>query len=75
MNLFLRIRRHNKTYKGDNILYIPNLAWDGVKALLVPDVHRDNFGLALANRNYGANFYKNGAHLKWCFKASWKINE
>ncbi len=36
---------------------------DGVKALLVPDVHRDNFGLALANRNYGANFYKNGAHL------------
>lgn len=34
----------------------------------MPDVHRDNFGLALANRNYGANFYKNGAHLNGVLK-------
>ncbi len=31
-------------------------------------VHRDKFGLALANRNYGANFYKNGAHLNGVLK-------
>ncbi len=66
--LIFKNKETNKTYKGDNILYIPNLAWDGVKALLVPDVHRDNFGLALANRNYGANFYKNGAHLNGVLK-------
>jgi HK97 family phage portal protein len=66
--LIFKNKENNKTYRGDNIIYIPNLAWDGVKALLVPDVHRDNFGLALANRNYGANFYKNGAHLNGVLK-------
>jgi len=66
--LVFKNKENNKTYRGDNIIYIPNLAWDGVKALLVPDVHRDNFGLALANRNYGANFYKNGAHLNGVLK-------
>ena len=66
--LIFKNKENNKTYRGDNVIYIPNLAWDGVKALLVPDVHRDNFGLALANRNYGANFYKNGAHLNGVLK-------
>jgi HK97 family phage portal protein len=66
--LVFKNKENNKTYRSDNIIYIPNLAWDGVKALLVPDVHRDNFGLALANRNYGANFYKNGAHLNGVLK-------
>ncbi len=66
--LIFKNKENNKTYRGENIIYIPNLAWDGVKALLVPDVHRDNFGLALANRNYGANFYKNGAHLNGVLK-------
>ncbi len=66
--LVFKNKENNKTYRGENIIYIPNLAWDGVKALLVPDVHRDNFGLALANRNYGANFYKNGAHLNGVLK-------
>ena len=66
--LVFKNKENNKTYRAENIIYIPNLAWDGVKALLVPDVHRDNFGLALANRNYGANFYKNGAHLNGVLK-------
>ena len=66
--LVFKNKENNKTYRSDNIIYIPNLAWDGVKALLVPDIHRDNFGLALANRNYGANFYKNGAHLNGVLK-------
>jgi len=66
--LAFKNKKTNVRYKGENVLHIPNLSWDGVKALLVPDVHRDNFGLAIANRNYGANFYRNGAHLNGVLK-------
>ena len=66
--LVFKNKETNKTYRSENIIYIPNLAWDGVKSLLIPDLHRDNFGLALANRNYGANFYRNGAHLNGVLK-------
>ena len=35
--LVFKNKETNKTYRSENIIYIPNLAWDGVKSLLIPD--------------------------------------
>jgi len=65
------VYKHNtsgKTYAYNEILHIANTSWNGQAGLNVLTVHRDNFSLALANRNYGANFYKNGAQLSGILK-------
>ena len=71
--LLFKNKKNNKKYSSDNIIHIPNLSWNGIDGFVMPDLHRDNYGLALANRNYGANFYKNGAHLNGVLKHPGKL--
>lgn len=71
--LYFKDETTKKKYHSDNIIHIPNTSWDGIKSILMPDLHRDNFGLAIANRNYGANFYRNGAHLNGVLKHPGKL--
>lgn len=61
--LFYKDLVSGKTYDHDEIIHIQNTSWNGMAGLNILVVHRDNISLALANRNYGANFYKNGARL------------
>ena len=60
--------KRNKTYNYDDVLHIANMSWDGLGGLEVLRIHRETLGLAIANRNYGANFYKNGAQLSGVLK-------
>jgi HK97 family phage portal protein len=71
--LYFKDETTKKKYHSDNVIHIPNTSWDGMKSILMPDLHRDNFGLAIANRNYGANFYRNGAHLNGVLKHPGKL--
>ena len=71
--LLFKNKKTSKKYSSDNVIHIPNLSWNGVEAFKMADLHRDNYGLALANRNYGANFYKNGAHLNGVLKHPGKL--
>jgi HK97 family phage portal protein len=71
--LLFKDKKTNSKYKSDNVIHIPNLAWDGIKGFIMPELHKDNYGLALANRNYGANFYRNGAHLNGVLKHPGKL--
>lgn len=71
--LYFKDESAKKKYHSDNVIHIPNTSWDGMKSILMPDLHRDNFGLAIANRNYGANFYRNGAHLNGVLKHPGKL--
>jgi HK97 family phage portal protein len=57
-----------KTHNYDSVLHISNTSWDGIGGLEVLRIHRETLGLAIANRNYGANFYKNGAQLSGVLK-------
>lgn len=57
-----------QTYFYDDVLHICNTSWNGKAGLDIIRVHRDNLSLALANRNYGARFYKNGAQLSGILK-------
>jgi HK97 family phage portal protein len=71
--LMFKSKKSNKKFSCENMIHIPNLTWNGIEAFKMPDLHRDNYGLALANRNYGANFYKNGAHLNGVLKHPGKL--
>jgi len=57
-----------KTYAYDEILHVCNTSWNAKTGLDVIATHRENLSLALANRNYGANFYRNGAQLSGVLK-------
>lgn len=66
--LYYKHTRTNKTYTYDEILHLCNTSWNGKAGLDVISVHKENLSLALANRNYGANFYRNGAQLSGILK-------
>lgn len=57
-----------KTYDYDEVVHLSNTSWNGKAGLNVIQVHKDTLSLALANRNYGANFYRNGAQLSGILK-------
>lgn len=56
-----------ETFSTDssNILHIPALVMDSEKCMGKSpiQVHRENLGLSIAQTQYGAKFFKNGAHI------------
>lgn len=62
-------------YSADRILHVGNISWNGIMAYSQPMLHVDNYGLALANRNYGNNFYANGAHLSGALKHPGRLTQ
>jgi len=63
-----RVSGDNRTYDYDEVLHLQNTSWDGMAGLSINQIHRDTLGLAIAIRDYGARFYKNGAHLSGILK-------
>ena len=61
--LFYRVDMFKDAIAPRDILHIKGLSWNSFSGLDMVRHHKENFGLALANRDYGANFYSNGAHL------------
>lgn len=61
MGLYYKHTRTGKTYAYDEIFHLCNTSLNGLAGMDVLRVHRDNFSLALANRNSAGNFYRNGA--------------
>lgn len=58
----------NQTYASDRVVHISNLSWNGIIGFSQADLHRDNYGLAISNRDYANTFYANGAHLAGVLK-------
>jgi HK97 family phage portal protein len=48
---------------------------NGVAGLNTIETHKDNLGTGLAARDYGANFFKNGAHLNGYIKYPTRLNQ
>lgn len=57
------VKARERGYAPDRIFHVSNLSWAGYVGYNMPALHRDNYGVALANRDYGNQFYSNGAHL------------
>lgn len=45
-----------------DMIHIPGLSLNGVSGMDITELHRENFGFALASRDYGNYYYRNGAH-------------
>lgn len=63
----------NKKYHSDRVIHVSNIAWNGIMGYDLTHLHADNFGLAIANRDYGNRFYANGAHLSGIIKHPGKL--
>lgn len=61
--LFYRIDQYKDAVSPRDVIHIKGLTWNGFSGMDMIAHHKENFGLAIANRDYGANFYSNGAHL------------
>ena len=75
--MYYTFRHKNKvqTFKAEEIIHIPGFSMNGIAGLNTIDVHKDNLGTGLAARDFGANFFKNGAHLNGYIKYPTKLNE
>lgn len=65
----------NQVYRADRVLHISNVGWNGIMGYNLTQLHQDNFGLAIANRDYGNTFYKNGAHLAGVLKHPGRLTQ
>jgi HK97 family phage portal protein len=64
-----------KDVAARDMIHIKGLTWNGISGVDLIRHHAENFGLALANRSYGANFYNNGAHLSGILKHPTKLSK
>lgn len=67
--------KKKETLKHDEIIHICGLSMSGIAGLNIIDTHKDNLGTGIAARDYGANFFKNGAHLSGYIKYPTKLNQ
>lgn len=63
------------TLEARNVLHIHGLGWDGTTGFSVLTVARRSIGAALAQDEFGANFYRNGAHFGAALKHPGKLSE
>lgn len=52
------------TYESSQILHLKGLGFDGLEGLSPVEYAAEAYGFALSAQKYGAEFFKNGAHLK-----------
>lgn len=58
-----------------DVLHIKGLGWDGVTGYSIITMARRSIGSGLAMDEYGANFYRNGAHVGLVFTYPNKLSE
>lgn len=63
-----------ETLRYDEVIHICGFSTSGVAGLNIIDTHRDNLGTGIAARDYGASFFKNGAHLSGYIKYPTKLS-
>lgn len=62
-NEVLYYKINGMSYKGSRVIHIQNLSFNGLAGNNLITTHRDNYGLALAARDFGNQFFKNGTFL------------
>lgn len=73
--LLYRIDMFKDAVSPRDMIHIKGLTWNGFAGMDMIRHHKESFGLGIANRDYGANFYSNGAHLSGVLKHPNKLTQ
>ncbi len=73
--VFYKDESTGKTYSSENIIHLKWVTKNGTFAVETLSTLRDVFGFALASRDFGNTFYKNGAHLGGIIKHPGKLSQ
>lgn len=71
--LFYRIDQYRDSVAPRDMIHIKGLTWNSFTGMDMIRHHKESFGLGIANRDYGANFYNNGAHLSGVLRHPGKL--
>jgi len=71
--LLYRIDMFKDSVSPRDLIHIKGLTWNGFMGMDIIRHHKESLGLGIANRDYGANFYSNGAHLSGVLKHPAKL--
>lgn len=71
--LLYRIDMFKDAVSPRDMIHIKGLTWNGFAGMDMIRHHKESFGLGIANRDYGANFYNNGAHLSGVLRHPGKL--
>lgn len=61
--VFYKVEALDAILGEKELIHVKWMTPNGVDGLNTIGIHRDNFGFGLATRDFGNQFYKNGAHL------------
>lgn len=73
--IIYKIDGSDKTYKPQDIIHFGGLSWTGLAGLNVMDHLSDAFGLALANQEYLAKFFADGATIAGVIKHPGRLDD
>lgn len=54
---------HSKRYPYYDIIHLKGFSFNGLEGLNMMDMHRENYGMGISARDFGNEFYRNGAFL------------
>jgi len=63
------------TVDQSNVVHFKGLGFDGIRGKSIVSIMRENLGLGIAQQEFGANFYKNGAKLDGVITQEGGMNE
>ena len=70
-----KVDGQNRTFRPDEIIHFGGLSWNGLAGLNILDHLVDNFGLALANQEYLAKFFADGATIAGVIKHPGRLDD
>jgi len=70
-----KIDGSNKTIKPRDMIHFGGLSWNGLAGMNVLEYLNDNFGLALANQEYLAKFFADGATIAGVIKHPGRLTD
>lgn len=70
-----RNKKTGQRFTDREVLHFSNTSKNGLIGLSVLNTHATNIGIAIALRDYAANFYKNGAQLSGVLKHPSKLTQ
>lgn len=73
--LVYKVRDISKTFKSEDVIHFGGLSWNGIAGVNVLEHLADNFGLALANQEYLAKFFADGATIAGVIKHPGRLDD
>lgn len=73
--LVYKVHDISRTYKSEDVIHFGGLSWNGVAGVNVLHTLADNFGLGIANQDYLAKFFADGATIAGVIKHPGRLDD